>query len=203
VTKPFSAASRHGAAVTRTRLLRVGYAALGLTFVALAATFSPVGQAFLALGLLVGFVGAGALMLSGDHLARWAGIAIVAYFLLCALAFIGSNGATIRVGDTIIFFNDAPSPFFDALFDYLVLGITFLFTAAALVAVWEVGAPRWLLVGATGGFVLLAILTVAITPDAGSLDGGGESRSLAALFALFALVGAAGAFWASARPVEA
>lgn len=200
VSKPFSAPIRDGARVTRTGLLRTGYAALGLTFLAFAATFSPAAGILLGVGLLAGFVGAGVLAFSDEDLPKWAGISIVAYLLLCLVAFLASSGATIRIGGTSYFVNDSPPPLFDALADYLILGLPFLIAGAALVAVWEAGHPRWLVMGAAVGFVVVALLTLLFTPDTVAEDVAGQNQGLAILFALAAVAGAIGSFWASARP---
>lgn len=184
--------------MTRTKVLRLAYVCVGLTFLALAASFVPAGAALLGLGLLLGFVGGVLFLFSDDDLPRYAGFAIVGYFLLVFLAFVGSNGATIRIGDSQFFANDQPPAVLDAVFDYLVLGLPMLFVGAACVAAWETGLPRWVLVGALAGFVLVAILTAALNPSLqGDVTQYGGGAALAAVFSLTALVGAVGAFWAA------
>lgn len=189
--------------VTRTQVLRFGFIAIGLTFLALAATFVPAGSSLLVPGLLLGFVGGILFLFSDDELPRYAGLAIVAYFALVLVTFLASNGITVRFGDSSYFANDRPPAFLSAVFDYLVLGLPILFVAASTIAVWELGGPRWLLVGALAGFALVVVLTIALNP---SLDGEainpGGSQVIGPLFSLAALAGAAGAFWASRNAAD-
>lgn len=177
--------------------------AIGLTFLALAATFVPAGSSLLIPGLLLGFIGGVLFLFSEEDLPRYAGLAIVGYFALVIVTFLASNGVTVRIGDSNYFANDQPPAFLTAVFEYLVLGLPILFVAASTIAVWELGGPRWLLIGALAGFALVVALTIILNPslEGESVNPGG-SQAIGPLFSLAALAGAAGAFWASRNAGE-
>lgn len=204
--------------MVRVVALRVGYAALGLAILALAGgTLPALGSAVL-LSPVLALAGAGALLFSRDDLPRWAGVASLAYFLLTFLAFLAATPATIRLSFWKGFANDDPSPLFEAITEYLVLALPVMVCATALAAAWErEHGARLLLGGALAGLVVLAVLTVALVPAEPDVQEGEtqpsevvesasrartQGRLLNLLLALSAAAGAAGAFWAAARPDE-
>src|SRR5687768_15782801 len=90
------------ARVTRAAMLRAGCAALGLAFAALAATLAV--PTLILGGLALGFLAGILLAFSDDELPKWAGISLVAYFVLTALAFVATTPITIQRGGSNYYF---------------------------------------------------------------------------------------------------
>lgn len=189
--------------MTRTAILRAGYASLGLAFVALAATMA-VGSLLLA-GLGLAFLGGLLLAFSDDDLPKWSGLALVAYFVLSVLAFLAATPVTINRGDGY-FVNPAPPELAGDVLYWMGLVSPLILAAAAIGAVWErERAPRVLLFGAVGGFLLVALLTIVLVPKGASPVAIAEAaqaqaRMLEVLFAVSAAAGAGGTLWAASRP---
>lgn len=186
-------------------MLRGGYAAFGLAYVALAA--SVLVQAALPAGLVLVLVGAILLSLSQDDLPKWSGLALVGYYVVTLLAFVASTPITINKGGRY-FVNDAPPELANALFSYLVLALPLMLGAATLAAAWErEWPPRLLLCGSIGGFLLVGILSIFLLPNGEDVTEAAQSAKLQAdliqtLFAVSAAAGAVGALWAATRPDE-
>lgn len=186
-------------------MLRLGYGAFGLAFAALGASFFA--GAALPLALVLGFLGGVLLAFSDDDLPKWAGLALVLYFLLSLAAFAAATPVTVRLEAWDGFVNSAPSPLAEAVFEYLVLAMPLMLGATAIVAAWErEWPPRVLLVAAVAGFVLVALLTILLVPrgtDSAAIAAATtQGRLLEGLFAVSAAAGAVGALWAAARPEE-
>lgn len=189
----------------RVLMLRLGYGALGLSFVAFGASVLVGVLVFLAIPLAM--VGGILLALSGDDLPRWAGLALLLYFVVTVLAFLAATPITVRLDFFSGFVNDDPSPVASLVVDYLVLAIPLMMAAAASAAAWErEWPPRLLLGGAILGYVLVTILGIVLVPS-GSADEAAavalqQGDLLRSLFAVSAAAGALGALWASGRPDE-
>lgn len=182
-------------------MLRAGYVSLGLAFAALAGSISV--PTLVVPGLALAFLGGLLLALSGDDLPKWAGITLMSYFVLTALLFIAATPITINRGGEGYFVNRAPPALADEIFYWVGLVSPLILGGAAVAAVWErERPPRLLLMGAVGGFVLVALLSVVLIPR--DVGGGADTqgRLLQILFALSAASGAAGALWAAGRADE-
>lgn len=183
-------------------MLRAGYAGLGLAFAAMAATLAV--PSLILGGLALAFAGGVLLAFAEDDMPKWAGIILIVYFLLSALAFVATTSVTINQGGERYFF--APPNMFGDVIYWIGLVSPIMLAAATIAAVWErEPAPRYLLAGALAGMLLFAILTVVLTPGGeGVTDAARASESqgdmLQTLFALSAGVGAVGALWAASRP---
>ena len=189
--------------MTRLVVLRSGYAALGLAFLALAAGF--VVDSLVILGLAIALVGGFLLAFSDDDLPKWAGIALVAYFLVTVLAFFAATGITVNVGGESYFWNDSPIDSAAQITTWIFLVSPLMLGAAAIVASWErENAARFLLVGAVAGFVLVAVLTILLVPDDTGADAVAAAQRqgdmVQMLFAASAAAGALGSLWAAGRP---
>lgn len=204
--------------MTRLGVLRLGYGAIGASFAALA--LSTFVGALLFLGLALAFVGGVLLAFSDDDLPKWAGLSILGYFLLTALAFVATTPVTIDRGSSSYYF--APPDLANMVLYLMGLVSPFFLAGAGTVAAWERERPaRLLLTGAIVGFVLVAAFTMTLSPDvdpACAADpeaegcAGATERAAAqaqqqgvligVLFALSGVSGAAGAAWAAARPQE-
>lgn len=185
--------------MTRVGLLRAGYAAFAVAFLAVVASLAA--GAFLLVAILAALAGAFLLTWSRDELPKWAGLAMLGYFALTLVAFAASTPITINKGGGY-FLNDAPSPVFAQLFYYIGFAFPVMLGATALAATWErERGVRNLLLASLAGFVLMALLTFALrpsSPGAAAMQGG----LLKLLAAAAALAGVAGAAWAAARPDE-
>lgn len=190
--------------MTHRAVLRSGYGALGIAFAALAAgawvpflVIPGLGIAFLA-GMLLAF--------ADDDWPKWAGISLVVYFAVTVLTFIVASGATINIRGQSFFLNDSPPASLATITNWITIFSPLMLAAAGIAATWDrERAPRVLLMGAAGGFLLVALLSVILRPsgeDAALAAGAAQSqgRLLQALFALSAATGAAGALWAAGRP---
>lgn len=190
-----------------TALLRGGYGALGIAFACLAAGAWIPGVVIP--GLLVAFVGAILLAFCDDDHPKWAGIALIVYFLVTALAFVIASGATINIRGQRFFVNDSPPEAMATITNWITLFSPLMLASAGIAAAWDrERPPRVLLAGAIGGFLLVALLSVFLAPDAaGSATLAGaadeaeaQGRMLQLLFAVSAATGALGALWAASRP---
>lgn len=190
--------------VTHSGVLRGGYGSLGLAFVALAGgawvpslVVPGLGLAFLA-GILLAF--------SDDDRPKWAGIALVVYFAVTVLAFLVASGTTINIRGQRFFLNDSPPETLGTITSWITLLSPLMLAGAAIAATWDrERPPRVLLVGAVGGFVVVALLSVILTPAgidsaAAATSAQAQGRMLQLLFAVSAVAGAAGALWAAGRP---
>lgn len=189
--------------VTRLVVLRSGYGALGLAFLALAAGY--VVDSLVILGLVIALVGGVLLAFSDDDLPKWAGITIVVYFVVTVLAFLAASGMTIKVGEQRFFWNDSPAAAAEQVMTWFFLVSPLMLGAAAIVASWErENAARILLFGAVGGFILVAVLSVILVPSGtGSTAAASAQRQgdmVQGLFAASAAAGALGSLWAAGRP---
>lgn len=191
--------------MTRVQILRAGYAALGLAFLALAG--STASGALLLAGLAVGFVASILLLFSDDELPKWSGGVILAYFVLFVISFLFASTITVRSGGAYHLEFPATA-LFDQVKTWLSLAFPLFLAGTTIAAAWERELPaRWLLIGAACGFVLVAILTVTLTPtgqQATEIAQSGQRQGNATIIigALSALAGAAGAMWSAARPDE-
>ena len=190
------------AVVTRVMLLRAGFGALAFAFLSLAG--APLAGLLLPLGLLAAFAGAGLWAFSRDELAKWAGIGLLTYFGVSLVTFLAATPVTIRLDFFSGFLNAEPSRFASELFGYLILLSPLMLAAAAAVAAWEHGpTPRYLLIGATLGFVIVGFLTIALTPNATDPTAAARATTtgnvLASLLQLVAVVATVGAIWAASR----
>lgn len=197
--------------MTRLGALRLGYGAIGAAFAALAA--STFVAPLLFLGLLLALAGGFLLAFSDDDVPKWAGLALLAYFLVALLAFLAATPITIDRGDGY-FVNAAPPDLANKVTEYLVLFSPLMLGATAVAAAWErEHPPRFLLMGAVAGFVIVAALSLVLLPKVvDPSDPEGVSSAVAAarqqgallstLFAVSAAAGAAGALWAATRPEE-
>lgn len=189
--------------MTRVAILRAGYVALGLAFLALAG--STVSGTLLLVGLGVGFVASLLLIFSDDDLPKWSGVIILVYFVLLIISFLFATSITVRSGGRYHIEFPATTLFVQVR-DWLGLAFPLLLAATAISAAWERERPaRLLLIAAAAGFILVAILTVALTPTgqlaAERAQSGQRQGALIALLGAFAaLAGAAGAIWSAARP---
>lgn len=185
-------------------MLRAGYAGLGIAFVALAATLAV--PSLILAGLGLAFVAGILLAFTDDHLPKWAGIAVIVYFVLSIVAFLAVTPITINRGGESFFVNAAPPGLADNVIDWMGRLAPLLLCGAALAAVWErERTPRLLLFGALGGFVLHAVLYIVLTPGGDDINAAitsaqSQARLLSYLFALSAAVGAVGVLWATTRP---
>lgn len=189
----------------RVVLLRWGYAALGLSFVAFAAS-TVLGAAALA-GIALALVAGVLLALSGDDLPRWAGLALVLYFVVTLLVFLAATPVTVRLESFRGFVNDDPSPLAEAVFGYLVMAMPLMMAATGVASAWErEWPPRLLLWGSLAAFLLVSVLHVVLAPtqadELGAARGETYGRLMTSLFGLSGAVGALGALWAAARPDE-
>jgi hypothetical protein len=180
-------------------MLRAGYVAFGVAFLALAAAAYASGELVL-LALAAGLAGGLLLALSKDDLPKGAGIAMLAYFALTVLAFAASTPITFGRG---YFVNDKPSAMFADVYYYVVLAYPIMLAATALAASWERElGPRALLACALAGSALWAVLNYVLVPHGSEAQVETANALLQGLAALSALVGAAGAAWATLRPDE-
>lgn len=204
--------------MTRVGALRAGYAVLAVAFAAFAGAHYL--GALLLLGLVLALVGGIVLAFSDDDLPKWSGIAVIAYFLLTALAFFATTPITIDRGGSSYYF--APPDLTTLVLYWMGLLSPLVLAGAGLVASWErERPPRALLVGALLGFALVATLSATLQPDldpkcAADPDAEGcagaaaaaaaqaqqQSSLIAILFALSGACGAAGCAWAALRPQE-
>lgn len=199
--------------MTRVVLLRAGYIGLGLAFLLGAA--STLAPAFVLLGAAVAFLACLALLFSRDDVPRWAGLALLGYFVVTIAMFVFSSSVTFRSGGSG-YHIDATSPgLAQAIFDDLVIVGPFVLGGAALAATWERERPvRILMVGALVGFLLVALLTVVlrVPPPSDPKDAAAvlnaqqaaaaQAKLLLALGGISSLAAAVGTFWAAARPEE-
>lgn len=189
------------ASPVKAALLRAGYAALGIAFAAIAASvYVP----FLLIpGLFVALVGGFLLAFSGDDLPKWAGIVILVYFALTVLVFLAATPVTINKGGRF-FVNATPTRIAQDAVYWLGLAAPLMLAAAAVLSVWErETAPRVLLFGAIGGFVVVGLLSAILVPADLSADAARQQGDLVkGLFAVSAAAGAAGALWAAGRADE-
>lgn len=186
-------------------MLRLGYGALGLSFVAFGASVLVGALVFLAIPLAM--AGGVLLALSGDDLPRWSGVALLLYFLVTVLAFLAATPITVRLEFFKGFINDDPSPIATAVLDALVLALPLMMAATASAAAWErEWPPRLLLGGAAFGYVLVTILGIVLVPSGNAVTARSTALAqgdlLRALFAVSAAAGALGALWAAGRPDE-
>lgn len=188
--------------MTRTAILRAGYAGLGLAFAAIAGSIY-VGSLLLP-GLAVALMAGLLLAFSDEDLPKWAGIALVVYFVLIVLVFLAATPITINKGDRY-FVNSAPPELAREVAYWLGLAAPLMLGGAALVASWERERPaRTLLFGAIAGFILVGVLTVSLVPRT-TLAGDaavGQGNMIKTLFAVSAAAGAAGSLWAAGRADE-
>ena len=191
--------------MTRVQILRAGYAALGLAFLALAG--STASGALLLVGLGVGFVASILLLFSDDELPKWSGGVILVYFLLFVISFLFATTITVRSGGAYHIEFPATA-LFEQVSTWLSIAFPLFLAGTAIAAAWERELPaRWLLIGAACGFVLVAILTVSLTPTGQhptdiAQSGQRQGSFVILLGALSAIAGAAGALWSAARPEE-
>lgn len=182
-------------------MLRSGYAALGMAFAALAGSISV--PTLVLPGLALAFVAGLLLAFSDDELPKWAGMALMGYFVMSALLFLAATPITINRGERY-FVNPAPPELAGEIFYWLGLVSPLILAGAAIAAAWErERAPRVLLFGAIGGFVLVALLSVILVPDGTAAQAEAQGEWLRILFAVSAAAGATGALWAASRPQEA
>lgn len=193
----------------RVRLLRLGYGALGLSFVAFgaAAVLEPVALLAIPLAILLAIVAGVLLTLSGDDLPRWSGAALLLYFLVTLLVFLAATPVTVRLDFFKGYLNDDPSPYAELVLRYLVLALPLMMAATASAAVLErEWPPRLLLGGAILGFVLVTVLEIVLVPtgarETAASTALAQGNLLRALFGISALAGALGALWAATRPDE-
>lgn len=188
----------------RVVLLRLGYGALGVSFVAFAA--STVMGALAFLGIAAALVGGILLALSGDDLPRWSGVALLLYFLVSLVVFLAATPVTVRLEFFSGFLNDDPSPLAEATLRYLLMALPLMMAAAASAAAWErEWPPRLLLAGAVAGFILVGVLETVLVPSdpvGGQAVAQAQGNLLRALFGVSAAAGALGALWATGRPDE-
>lgn len=183
-------------------MLRAGYAGLGIAFAALAGSIYI--GALLLPGLAVALLAGIFLAVSDDDIPKWAGIALLAYFVLSAIAFLVATPVTINKGDRY-FVNKAPPELANDIVYWLGLASPVILAGAAIVASWERElAPRVLLYGAAGGFVLVGILTMVLVPDSAAAAEASREQGnmLRTLFAVSAAAGALGSLWSASRPEE-
>lgn len=188
--------------VTRIALLRAGYAGIGVAFAALAA--STAAPSLLLPGLGLAFLSGLLLAFSDDDLPKWAGRALIAYFLLSVFAFLLATPITIKGN---YFVNDAPPGLANDVTYWMGVLAPLILGGAAMTAVWErERAPKALVAGAIAGFILVAILTIVLVPRGSGASAVEAARSqgnmLDLLFAASAAAGAIGAMWAASRPEE-
>lgn len=207
--------------MTRVGLLRAGYGGLGIAILCLSGSFVPAAGWLVLLSPIVAVVAAGLLAFSRDDIPKWAGIAFLAYAALSFAAFVASTPTTIKLSFWRGWANQDPSPVAQAFQEYLLLALPIMVAATALVAAWErEDGARLLLAGALVGIIAVGGLTIALTPttgagDDGSLPGDGsedilqaqararsQANLLSILLVLSAGAGAAGSFWAAARPED-
>jgi hypothetical protein len=189
----------------RVLMLRLGYGALGLSFVAFGASVLVGSLVFLAIPLAL--AGGVLLGLSGDDLPRWSGVALLLYFVVTILVFLAATPITVRLDFFKGFVNDDPSPVATLVLDYLVLALPLMMAATASAAAWErEWPPRLLLAGAILGFVLVTILGMVLKPsgqaELARSSALAQGELLRTLFALSSAAGALGALWAAGRPDE-
>lgn len=185
--------------VTRVRVLAAGYAAFAVAFAALAG--SAYAGALLLPALALGLAAALLLAFSQDELPKWAGLVLLAYFLLIVAAFLLATPITIRRGGSY-----GIEPLDRALAEnvlyYLGLASPMMLGGTALAAAWErENAARLLLFGSVGGFLVVAALTVLLGAET-QAAAASQGDLLQLLFALSAVAGAAGATWSAIRPQE-
>lgn len=203
VPKAFLKPPRVPRCVTRVALLRAGYASLGFAFAALAGTFAVDGLLLAGLGLAL--LGGLLLAFCDDELPKWSGLALVAYFVLSALAFLAATPMTINRGERY-FVNAAPPELAGEVLYWMGLVSPLVLAGAAIAAAWErERAPRVLLFAAIAGFLLVALLSVVLVPrgadaQAAASAARAQGDTLRLLFAVSAGAGALGALWAASRP---
>lgn len=191
--------------MTRVAVLRAGYASFALAFGALAA--SALAGSLVLAALAIALLGALLLLFSDDDLPKWAGIVLLAYFGLIMASFLLATPITVRRGGSFGIEPPNPALATNVLY-YLGLASPLMLAGTALAAAWERERPaRLLLLGAVGGLVVVAILTVTVTPsgaDAAAVARAAASQGnlLQLLFGLSAVAGAGGALWSAARPEE-
>lgn len=189
---------------TRVTVLRAAYGALALAFVLLAGATYAGGLAIPAIA--VALLAALLLAFSGDELPKWAGVTLLGFFVLVAIAFLFATSITVRTGAR--YHIESPSPTLAAqLLSYLVPLTPLAIAVAALVSGWErERLPRLLLIAALAGIVLAGILSYALVPASGTptevalAKATGYAHIVEAVFALSALTAATGSAWAAARP---
>lgn len=199
-------------------VLRAGYGAFALAFAAFAGAAYAGGLTLVA--LLLALVGGVLLAFSDDDLPKWAGLALVAYFGLTALAFLATTPITIHSGGSSYYF--APPDLATLVIFGMGLVSPLVLAGAGIVATWErERAPRLLLMGAALGFVVVAAFTLTLTPDLDPECAADPNRSgcegaaaeaaaqaqrqgglIGILFALSGACGLGGCAWAAARPQE-
>ena len=205
--------------MTRLAVLRAGYGALGFAFAGLAGSvyvpslLVPALALSIAAGVLLAF--------SDDPIPKWAGLALLAYFAVTVLVFLAATPITIDKGGRY-FVNATPTVFAREAFSWLVLAAPLILVGAAILSSWEREVPaRILLLGALGGFVVVAALTVVLVPEVepacesdpfapgcegaaarAAAEGERQADMLRILTAVSAGAGAAGMIWAAGRPDE-
>lgn len=149
--------------MTRLAVLRAGYGALGFAFAGLAGSVYVPNLLLPALALSIA---AGVLLVfSDDPVPKWAGFVLLAYFAATVLVFAAATPITIDKGEGY-FVNAAPTVFAQEAFSWLVLAAPLILVGTAILASWEREVPaRILLVGALGGFVVVAALSVVLVPE--------------------------------------
>jgi len=188
--------------MTRIGVLRAGYAALAVAFLAAVGTFAAGNLLFVE--LLAALVAAILLAASGEDLPKWTGWALLVYFLLTILSFFAATPITIDKGGGF-FVNGKPAAFLVNVQSYLLQAFGVTLAGATLAASWErERGARNLAAASLAGFVLFAILSYTLKPSTGADAGvavqqGGFIQILAALAALAGLASAA---WCAARPDE-
>lgn len=183
-------------------MLRAGYATLAAAFAAFAGGIYV--GALLVVGLMLALVGGVLLAFSQDELPKWAGRAMIAYFLLIVVLFLASTPVTINKGGGY-FINGAPPAFAKTILDYLGFVTPVMLGAIALTSIWErEWAPRALVIASLAGCALFALLNFILVPDATRPDATVEQQGaiFTALFVLSGACGAAGCAWAAARPED-
>jgi hypothetical protein len=192
--------------MVRPAVLRAGYAALGLAFLALAV--SSYAGALLFAGLGLALLASILLAFSRDDLPKWAGLTLLAYFVVTAVAFAAAQSVTVRLGAERSHYEPLSPGLGQRVFEYLSVFSPFVLVACSLAGTWERERPaRFLALGAAAGFVAVAVLTLILTPrgttvTALAASGSAQAGLLRGLSALSALAGAAGAAWSAARPEE-
>lgn len=190
--------------MTRVGVLRVGYGAYALAFAALAASAASPG--LLLAALAIGFLGGLLLVFSDDDLPKWAGLVLVGYFLVILVAFLLATPITVRRGGS--YGIEPPNPALASTVLYYLGSLSpLLLAGSALTAAWERERPaRLLLMGAVGGLIVVAVLTVVLVPTGASPDdikrATSQGNLLQVLLGISALAAAVGAGWSAARPEE-
>lgn len=206
--------------MTRLGVLRAGYGALGFAFAGIAGSvYVP---SLLLPGLALAIVAGILLAFSDDPLPKWAGFALLGYFLFTIVLFLAATPITINRGGERYFANPAPPELAGDLIYWTGLGSPLMLASAGILSAWErERAARVLLAGAAVGFVVVGALSIVLVPQlepecatdpfAAECSGAAERAAseaarqgdmLRALTALSAAAGAAGAIWAAGRADE-